>query len=86
MRQFQLVTEDLENRAELMGRMMVRLDVDVEGLAREALGTRMRAVANVCRGCRQIGLCRRWLDSGTGEGGYRDFCPNAVVFEAFRAH
>jgi hypothetical protein len=53
MRQFQLVTEDLENRAELMSRVRVRLDVDVDGLAREALGMRLRAIVNVCRGCRR---------------------------------
>lgn len=86
MRQLQLITEDLENRAALMGRMLARLDVDVEELACEALGTRLRAVANICRGCRQIALCRRWIESEAGDTGYRDFCLNAAVFDVFCRH
>jgi Family of unknown function (DUF6455) len=86
MRQFQLIREDIANRALLMGRMMFRLDVDLEAIVRDASRTRLRSVANVCRGCRQSDLCQHWLDSEEGDSGYRDFCPNASVFDAFRRH
>ncbi|HLF22373.1 MAG TPA: DUF6455 family protein [Burkholderiales bacterium] len=84
MQPFKSPTRNAEVRAELMGRMMNRLDVDLGSVAREVLGTRLRSVANHCRGCRQTDLCQRWLDGQETGCSYRDFCPNAQVFEIFR--
>lgn len=83
MREFKFLTQDAENRAQLMGRMMCRLEVDLNAVGRENLGARLREVANRCRVCDRAELCGLWLD-GEIEDSYRDFCPNASTFDAFR--
>lgn len=76
--------EDAEKRANLMGRMMCRLNVDLEAVGREVLGTRLREVANRCRTCSESDLCDLWLNGEEGEHSYHEFCPNASTFDAFR--
>lgn len=71
------------NRALLMGRMMGRLGVDLESVAHETLGIRLRTMINRCRGCGQTDLCQRWVAGEETSRSYRDFCPNADAFVAF---
>ncbi|MFV8833986.1 DUF6455 family protein [Aquisalimonas sp.] len=34
-----------------------------------------------CLRCTRAGSCRRWLDGRYPDTGYREFCPNAGLFE-----
>ncbi|HEY8555447.1 MAG TPA: DUF6455 family protein [Burkholderiales bacterium] len=72
-----------EERMQLLGRMMARLEVDVDRAARELLGYRLREMIVRCRGCRHPDLCARWLEGETS--GEPRFCPNVRLFAAFRS-
>jgi len=67
---------------QLLGRMMVRLKVDVDRAARELLGYRLREMVVRCRGCRHPELCAQWLEGKAS--GEPHFCPNAPLFATFR--
>ncbi|HEX7045624.1 MAG TPA: DUF6455 family protein [Burkholderiales bacterium] len=69
-------------RMQLLGRMMARLEVDVDRAARELLGARLREMVVRCRGCRHPELCAQWLEGEAS--GAPSFCPNARLFAAFR--
>lgn len=72
-----------EQRAALMTRMMVRLQLAPDAVARELLGTRLRNIASRCQACRYTAECVRWLDAGSPSD-YHAFCPNATVFDTLR--
>ena len=42
------------------------------------------AITQRCRACDSWRTCRRWLDRGGSGADYRDFCPNAEVFDRLR--
>jgi len=71
------------DRAALMGRMIIRLDVDIEELSAHALGTRLYHASRGCMTCRNAEACREWLAAGTDDRGYEGFCPNAALFSRF---
>lgn len=65
--------------AELSQRMRHQLGCDLR------LGPMdISALTQECRVCGSWKTCRRWLDSGGSGTGYRDFCPNAEVFDRLR--
>jgi len=79
---FARITERMDRQAHLMGAMMERLDVDLEGAATEAGGVRLEAAARSCLACRDSEACRRWLEANDGSA--PAFCPNAAFFGAHR--
>lgn len=78
----EILTRHAGERADLMARMLARLEIDLEDLAGDTLGTRVRGIATGCLGCRRAATCALWLD-GKLPGSFRDFCPNTSIFEIF---
>jgi hypothetical protein len=68
---------------ELRRRMLATLGLDHAAAARAWPGI-MRAVGRVCVTCNEPGRCRRWLDSGAADDGFRDFCPNARQLDGLK--
>jgi hypothetical protein len=59
--------------------MLVSLGLDTKSAPLKAS---MRVdLYSTCVGCSQRQRCQQWLDQGTGDGGYRFFCPNAHMFD-----
>lgn len=75
---FARITDRMDRQSQLMGAMMDRLEVDIEGAATEAAGARLEAAARSCLMCQDSGECQRWLE-GNGETA-PDFCPNTAFF------
>ena len=75
---FARIADRMDRQSHLMGAMMERLEVDIEGAATEAAGTRLEAAARSCLMCRDSGKCQPWLE-GNGEAA-PDFCPNTAFF------
>jgi len=77
------LTAAMDDRAELMQRMLKRLDIDLVAAAHAGWGTQVSRAARNCMLCRQGKACRAWLDGAPLEG--RDsparFCPNARLFK-----
>lgn len=67
-----------------MGRMMDRLGVDTERLARSGSGQDLAQAARRCMTCSAEVECQRYLNDPTTNGS-PDFCPNAGLFRANRA-
>jgi len=65
--------------AELSQRMLRQLGCDSL-----IAPTDMPLVTQRCRACSSWKMCRRWLDRGDSDIDYRDFCPNAEVFNRLR--
>lgn len=62
--------------------MAERVGVDLD---RVGIGTR-QALSRECALCHTRSACRRWLDNPQADAaGYRNFCPNAAVFDAIVA-
>jgi len=66
----------------LLRKMLARVGLDE--VSRGDLRTR-RELERVCTFCKSRGRCRTWLRSGGSEG-YAEFCPNAELLDALRAH
>ena len=67
---------------ELLGAMVVALDVDLDALAGPWGGVMVRQLARRCVACSATAECRRWLGGACREtAGYRSFCPNAGLLE-----
>lgn len=69
--------------AELLSNMLERIglggiDIRSEASASEAPELR-------CRACGEWRQCRRWLEGGAQDDGYREFCPNAALLDRLRA-
>jgi hypothetical protein len=65
--------------AELSQRMLHQLGCDLRIAPMDIL-----VVTQRCRACDSWRNCRRWLDRGGSGADYRDFCPNAEVFDRLR--
>ncbi len=77
------LTAVMDDRAELMRRMLGRLDIDLVAAAHAGWGTQVSHAARSCLMCRHGKACRAWLD-GAPIDGYDSpvrFCPNARLFE-----
>jgi hypothetical protein len=71
---------------ELLGAMMVALEIDLGALAEPWSGVMVRHLARRCLACPATGDCRRWLGGAChGSLGYRAFCPNAGLLERLGA-
>ena len=70
---------------DLMGAMLAALDVDTTRLARPWNWPAVQQAIARCTACAARVACRQWLGGAAdGPGGYRDFCPNAGLFERFK--
>ncbi|MCW5752265.1 MAG: hypothetical protein KIT81_14075 [Alphaproteobacteria bacterium] len=70
--------EKLNRRATLFGRMLERLEVDVDQAARsQAFGLSART----CIFCPNATDCAEWFAEGAHGNAYRQFCPNARRIE-----
>jgi hypothetical protein len=68
-----------------MAAMMLTLGVDPEKMATEWGRVQLQHAIRRCAGCRALMTCRFWLRSVHREPrAFRDFCPNAGMFERFR--
>ena len=65
----------------LVRRLLQRVGVDPDGLARNQAGV-MRDMAVVCAGCAMTRRCRRDLDRHEGPLPHGRYCPNAETIEA----
>jgi hypothetical protein len=66
-------------RLDLLRRMSQRLGIDDR---RDPLiGTVLREAEASCLGCVAAPRCRAWLDAPDLDAAYREFCPNASVFD-----
>jgi hypothetical protein len=74
------LVQSILRRLKLLKRMVDRVGVDESrGVLVEML---LRGAEGSCVACKRAGRCRRWLDSGASDGGYRRFCPNSALFDA----
>ena len=69
--------------AELLSGMLERIGLAGIDIRREA--TASEAPELRCRACGEWSQCRRWLESGAKDDGYREFCPNAALLDRLRA-
>lgn len=76
------LTAVMDDRAELMRRMLGRLDIDLVAAAHAGWGTQVSRAARTCLMCRHGKACRAWLDGAPLEGSASpaQFCPNARLF------
>lgn len=71
--------EKVNRRATLFGKMLARLDVDVDEAARSQA---FAISARTCIFCPSEGDCAEWFADGARGEGYRHFCPNASRMES----
>ena len=65
--------------------MMLTLGVDPEKMATAWGRVQLQHAIRRCEGCRAMMPCRFWLrDVHRDPRSFRDFCPNAGMFERFR--
>lgn len=66
----------------MLPEMAERVGIDLEHVG---IGTR-QALSRECALCHTRRACKRWLNNAdAGAGAYRNFCPNAPVFDAMLA-
>jgi hypothetical protein len=71
--------EPLLRRLKLLKEMVERIGLDQQvGTLIDEL---LREAGRTCLDCKNAGECRRWLDSGAHDTGYRHFCPNGTRFD-----
>lgn len=70
--------------AERLGPMMAVTGARYDGpagLPGPALAEEMRQAMRRCAACRDVERCTAWLAAGAPDDAWRDFCPNAALFE-----
>ena len=68
-----------------MAAMMLTLSVDPEKMATDWGSVQLAQAVRRCEDCRALYTCRCWLgDVHRNPRAFRDFCPNAGLFERFR--
>jgi hypothetical protein len=68
-----------------MATMMLTLSVDPEKMATDWGRVQLQHAVRRCQGCRALYTCRYWMrDVHRDPRAFRDFCPNAGLFERFR--
>jgi hypothetical protein len=68
-------------RGELMLKMMERTGVDVDQVGEQNFERILAYAGRNCLMCRDTGSCRIWLEEGSEANKYREFCPNAELFD-----
>jgi hypothetical protein len=76
-------TDDIEDEARRIAKMIQRLDVDVLELAYARLGAIYADTHRVCSSCESAAECSRWLAVAPQHDERPAFCPNLPVFERF---
>jgi hypothetical protein len=67
-----------------MAVMMMTLGVDLERMGNAWGAVQLRQASRRCRDCGSLPSCRHWLaDPHRPAEAYRDFCPNAGLFERY---
>jgi len=67
-----------------MAAMMLTLSVDIERMGNDWGAVQLQLASRRCYGCLSLMSCRHWLaDPRRPMNGYRDFCPNAGLFERY---
>jgi hypothetical protein len=78
-------TPELSGPPKEMAAMMLTLGVDPDRMATEWGRVQLQHAIKRCEGCRALMTCRYWLrDAHRDPRAFRDFCPNAGMFERFR--
>ena len=68
-----------------MTTMMLTLAVDPDKMATDWGRVQLQQAVRRCQNCKALMTCRYWLrDVHRDPRAFRDFCPNAGVFERFR--
>ena len=68
-----------------MTAMMLTVAVDPEKMATDWGSVQFQHAVRRCEDCRALMTCRHWLgDAHRSPRAFRDFCPNAGLFERFR--
>lgn len=68
-----------------MATMMLTLAVDPEKMATNWGSVQLQQAVRRCQECKTLMTCRFWLgDPHRDPRAFRDFCPNAGLFERFR--
>jgi len=65
----------------LMSAMMAHLNLDVQGILQQQMQSVLQRAQQKCVLCRDSEACRDWLEDGGEESAYRNFCPNAPLFD-----
>lgn len=76
--------ERLNERADLMGKMLETIGAMKTDRSGMHAGISMRTATLRCLSCRETEACREWLakrESGSGET--PDHCPNAALFRSW---
>lgn len=71
--------------AERLGPMMAAVGARYDGptgLPGPALADEMRRAVRRCAACGGTSRCTEWLAAGAPDESWRDFCPNAALFES----
>ena len=76
-------TDDVEDQAQRIGKMIQRLDVDLLELAYTRLGAVYTDAQKVCLSCERAAECSRWLTAASLHDERPAFCPNLPLFERF---
>ena len=68
-----------------MTAMMLTLSVDIEKMASDWGAVQLAQASRRCHDCRAKFTCRTWLgDPHRDPRAFREFCPNAGLFERYR--
>ncbi|HVO02704.1 MAG TPA: DUF6455 family protein [Candidatus Cybelea sp.] len=68
-----------------MTAMMLTLSVELDKMSTEWGNVQLRHATRRCRDCTSVYTCRFWLgDVHRDPRAFRNFCPNAGLFERFR--
>lgn len=78
------LTRHLDDRLEMMGRMLATTGADLTRLPSGTLDAQFRSAAYRCLGCRKEAQCERWLDEGHAQAAAPAFCPNAQLMNSVR--
>lgn len=79
---FEKTIAHLDDRGELMGRMLDARHLDFTRTSPFTLARVLREAVPACQQCRHADDCKQWLDTATeDDGAYRRFCPNSNRFD-----
>lgn len=73
----------IQERPLLMHRMLKRQGVSIDGVEDYAALEQACRAARRCVACRDVELCKEWLDAGKTQG-YEAFCPNCEFIERLK--
>jgi hypothetical protein len=81
---FSRIVDRMNRQGTLMGGMMERLDVDLEGAAGVVLGQQLGRAARLCQFCAHGEVCKVWQETHAASDRAPAFCPNAALWDSLR--